>query len=77
MLTALAVFFIGLSSTIDYLTYVAAVRQGLFYIRVMAVDWGSWPVLLGAVIAIIFICLRRKEWQEIPDSVDGKVSYGG
>lgn len=34
------------------------------------------PIVL-AVLPIILVCTRRKEWQEIPDSVDGKVSYGG
>ena len=31
----------------------------------------------GALISTVFISLTKKEWQEISDSVDGKVSYGG
>ena len=33
-----------------------------------------WVVLVAALIAVIFIGLRKKEWQEIWDSVDGEVS---
>jgi hypothetical protein len=29
--------------------------------------WINWILLLGAVISIIFISIRRKEWQEILD----------
>ena len=34
------------------------------------------PIVL-AVLPIILVCTRRKEWKEILESVDGKVSYGG
>ena len=37
----------------------------------------TWIVLPGALIATVFISVRKKEWQEFSDSVDGKVSYGG
>lgn len=33
-------------------------------------------VVTGAL-QIIFVCVRKKEWQEISDSVDCKVSRGG
>jgi len=36
-----------------------------------------WVMLVAEVIAVIFIVRTKKEWQEISDSVDGKVSYGG
>ena len=36
-----------------------------------------WVMLVAEVIAVIFILRTKKEWQEISDSVDGKVSYGG
>jgi glucose-6-phosphate-specific signal transduction histidine kinase len=36
-----------------------------------------WVILVAEVIAVIFILRTKKEWQEISDSVDGKVSYGG
>ena len=36
-----------------------------------------WVVLVAALIAVIFIGLRRKEWQETSDLVDGEVSYVG
>jgi len=34
------------------------------------------PIVL-AVLPIILVCTRRKEWQEISDSVDCEVSNGG
>jgi hypothetical protein len=40
-------------------------------------DWKIWIMVIGALVATIFISLRKKEWQEISDSVDGKVSYDG
>jgi len=39
--------------------------------------WVTWILIPGALIATIFISRTKKEWQEISDSVDGKVSYGG
>jgi len=39
--------------------------------------WPIWFMLAGAVISVIFISYRRKEWQEISGSVDGEVSYDG
>ena len=41
------------------------------------VAWENWIVVVGAIIATIFISLMRKEWKDFSDSVDGKVSYGG
>ena len=41
------------------------------------VAWENWIVVVGAVISTILISLMRKEWKEISDSADGKVSYGG
>jgi len=43
----------------------------------LAEAWIPWIAVLAAVISVIFISLTRKEWQEISDSVDGEVSYGG
>ncbi len=34
-------------------------------------------LVVTATLSIIFVCIRKREWQEISDSVDGKVSYGG
>jgi len=39
--------------------------------------WILWIEVIAAVISVIFISRTRKEWQEISDSVDGEVSYGG
>ena len=36
-----------------------------------------WILLPGALIATVFISVRKKEWQEFSDSVDGKVSHDG
>ena len=43
----------------------------------ISTGWIPWVMLVAAVIAVIFILRTKKEWQEISDSVDGKVSYGG
>ena len=39
--------------------------------------WTAWFVVVGGVISTVFISLSKKEWKEISDSVDGKVSYDG
>jgi hypothetical protein len=36
-----------------------------------------WVMLVATVIAVIFIVCRKKEWQEISDIMDCKVSYDG
>ncbi len=72
--TAVAALFIGLFSTIDY---VRDIETGRPAFRAVSLTWGVWFLLLAGVIATVFIVLRKKEWQEISDSVDGKVSYGG
>ena len=43
----------------------------------LSIGWRYCILVVGAVISTIFISLRKKEWQEFSDSVDGKVSYGG
>ena len=43
----------------------------------LSIGWRYCIIVVGAVIATIFISLSKKEWQEFSDSVDGKVSYGG
>ena len=37
----------------------------------------SWVTVFAAVIALIFAVRTKKEWREISDSADGKVSYDG
>jgi len=37
----------------------------------------SWVTVFAAVIALIFAVRTKREWREISDSVDGKVSYDG
>jgi hypothetical protein len=39
--------------------------------------WRLWITVIAGVISLIFISRTRKEWQEIPDSVDGEVSDDG
>jgi hypothetical protein len=39
--------------------------------------WISWIGVLAAIISVIFISLRRKEWHEISDSANREVSQGG
>ena len=66
--TALLALFIGLSSTIDYLRYIAASGAGLFYDgRVFPMVWGAWILLFAGIISIIFIYRKRKGWREISD----------
>jgi len=43
----------------------------------LSIVWHGWIVVAGTLISTIFITRTRKEWQEISDSVDGKVSYDG
>jgi hypothetical protein len=43
----------------------------------LAFMWRGWVVAAGALISAIFISIRKREWQEISDSVDGKVSDSG
>ena len=75
--TALVVFFFGLSTAINYVRYIAALREGVFYGGVPAVASGGWILLPAGVISLILIWRARKEWREISDSVDGKVTYDG
>ena len=41
----------------------------------LSLGWRYCIIVVGTVIATILISLRKREWQEISDSVDGKVSY--
>ena len=59
-----AVGFIGIPSTIDYVTYIGT---NITPFGPIAMTWGIWIVLLGAVISTIFIIRRKKEWSEIRD----------
>jgi membrane protease YdiL (CAAX protease family) len=43
----------------------------------LVMPWIAWFVVIGAVISTVFISLSKKEWQEISNSVDGKVPYDG
>jgi len=55
-----------------------AVFIGVFGVVLFSwIDWTVWVPLVAAVIAVILILSKKREWQEISDSVDGKVSYGG
>ena len=62
--SALLALFIGISSTIDYLRYVATHKFGPLSEGPISMTWGIWILLLGAVISTIFICLRKSEWSE-------------
>jgi len=37
----------------------------------------GWSFAFLGIVPIIFVFIRKREWQEISDSVDGKVSYDG
>ena len=62
--SALLALFIGISSTIDYLRYVATHKLGPLSDGPISMTWGIWILLLGAVISTIFICLRKSDWSE-------------
>jgi len=47
-----------------------------FLSNYISTGWTTWVMLVAEVIALIFILRTKKEWQEISDSVDSKVSYG-
>jgi peptidoglycan/LPS O-acetylase OafA/YrhL len=38
-------------------------------------DFVVWFLIPLGIVPLIFICLRKREWQEISGSVDGEVSY--
>jgi len=62
--SALLALFIGISSTIDNLRYIATYRMGPLSDGPVSMTWGTWILALGAVISTIFICLTKKEWQK-------------
>ena len=62
--SALLALFIGMSSAIDNLRYIATHRMGPFWEGGISMSWGTWILLLGAVIATIFISRTKKEWQK-------------
>jgi hypothetical protein len=43
----------------------------------LSLGWRYCITVVGTVIATIFISFRKREWQEISDSMDGKVSHDG
>jgi len=53
-----------------------AVAQTLVLGDSISIYWETWILIVGALISTIFISITKKEWQEISDSVDGRVSYG-
>jgi len=40
---------------------------GSYLLAELPVNWGMWLLVSGAVLSIIFIILRKKEWSEILD----------
>jgi hypothetical protein len=74
LISALFALFIGLFSTIDYVRHL---ETGVTPFTGVSLTWGFWIVLVAGVISTTLICVKRKEWQEISDSVDGEVSYVG
>ncbi len=73
--TAVAALFIGLFSTIDYIRAIVIGRPLLR--ELVNFGWGIGILLVAGVVAVIFIIRRKREWQEIVDSVDSEVSNGG
>jgi hypothetical protein len=40
-------------------------------------DFVVWFLIPLGIVPLVFICLCKSEWQEIPGSVDGELSYDG
>jgi hypothetical protein len=52
--------------------------EGLAHIWSYSLARGLWVLFVAlGLLTVIFVSLRRSEWKEISDSVDGKVSYDG
>ena len=63
------------SSLLLHILMTVLIFSQLFFFSWMLPLWLSLiPVW---ILPLIFICFTKKEWQEISDSVDGKVSDGG
>jgi hypothetical protein len=62
--SALLALFIGVSATIDNLRYIATHKMGPLSDGPVGMTWGTWILLLGAVISTTFISLTKKEWQK-------------
>ena len=56
---------------------VYAAAQTLVLGDSISINWETWILIVGALISTVFISVVKKEWREISDSVDGKVSYDG
>ena len=62
-----------------------ATSIGVFFLVMLSLDraiylgegWRPWIAVLAAIISVIFISLRRREWHEISDSANREVSEGG
>jgi peptidoglycan/LPS O-acetylase OafA/YrhL len=56
---------------------IAIVVAPLLEGRYFFVNWQTLVMFVGGLVATILVYRRKEEWQEIADSVDGKVSNGG
>jgi peptidoglycan/LPS O-acetylase OafA/YrhL len=65
--SALVAVFVGIAIV------VAPLLDGRYFF----VNWQTLVMFVGGLIATIFVSLRKKEWQGVSDSVDGKTSYDG
>ena len=50
---------------------------GSLIVSYTSLTWLDWICAILGTIAMIFVCLRANEWQEISDVTDCKVSYDG
>ena len=69
-----AAFFVVFN--IAYFSGLSPVLLGWPWRNYIYVGWPTWVMLIAAVISVTFVVRTKKEWQEISDLVDGKVSYG-
>ena len=68
----------GLIVVLDWIVpVVEALARGSNLGVWLLMNWVMWIVVVGAVVSIIFIIRRKKEWQEISDSVHSEVSKDG
>jgi len=70
-----AVFFVVLN--IVYFSALSPFSWGWPWSDYIYMGWPIGVMLVAAVISVIFVLGTKKEWQEISNSVDGKVSYDG
>ena len=50
---------------------------GIFGFLPRASAWWVWSSIIAGILPLIFVCIRKREWQEISDIMDSKASNDG